>query len=133
MMKIKKLIRLGKGQSLIEVVIAIGILGIIMVGLVSGATVGLKAARLSRERAYAKSLADRKIEEIRTDKTRDPEAFFDTSSSESEDTNTVPVYTISTIYTLQQVGTRMLVQVDVTWVDGGSTYTVEQDTYFTKQ
>ena len=124
----------NRGQSLIEVVIAIGILGVALIGIVSAATVGLKTARVSRERAFARVLVDRKIERIRSVKESDPQAFFNLGSrTETETETTDPGYTILTTYTSQLAGQRMLIEVIVTWVDGNLNYSVNQSTYLRKE
>ncbi len=123
-----------KGQSLIEILVAIGILGVMLVGVVAGATVGLKGARISRERAYAKSLADKKTEQVRTIRDTDPDLFFDLGSrNESATDSTGPGYTITTTYTLQPSGVLMSVVVVVGWTDGNSSYNVTESTYLSKQ
>ncbi len=121
------------GQSLIEVIIAIGILSVALVGVVAGATFGLKAARVSQERGYARLLADKEMEEVRQEKNVDPEGFFNLGERELRKTDeTPPGFTITTTYTVRAAGV-IKVDVVVTWIDGNVTYTVEQNTILTKR
>lgn len=122
----------ARGQSLIEVVVAVGILSVALIGVMAGVTAGLKGARISRERSYARLLADRKIESLRVSRAEDPTAFFVARATETEIDETPPGYTATTRYTLQQGGNRMFISVEVTWEDGENEYSVNQETYLSR-
>lgn len=120
-----------RGQTLIEMVIAIGLVSFVLVGLVAGATASLKSARLSRERNRATYLAQTELESARRDRDEDPETFFTTAGvTGPTESGTAPVYRITVTKTL--VGTQMEVSVTVAWDDAGNTYQVVEETLLTK-
>lgn len=121
----------GEGQTLVEMVIAIGLVALVLVGLVAGTTASLKSARLSKERNQATEYAQAEIENARRVRDTEPETFFSTTGVTGPvTTGTAPVYSVTTTKTL--IGNQMEVLVEVTWNDAGNDYNVTQTTYLTK-
>lgn len=119
------------GQTLVEMVIAVGLVAVVLVGLVAGTTASLKSARLAKERNVASQYAQTEIENARRERDEDPAVFFGSAGVEGpisygED----PVYNVMITKTLS--GSQMRVAVEVTWDDGINTYNVYQETYLTK-
>lgn len=118
---------MSDGQTLIEMVIAIGLVAFVLVGLVAGATASLKTARLSRERNRAVQLAQTELEAARRERDADPDVFFGSAGTTGPtNSGTNPTYSITVVRTL--VGSAMEVVVTVSWVDAGNTYTVTEET-----
>lgn len=123
-----------QGQSLIEVVVAVGILGVALVGVVMASTFGLKSARIARERSEARHLVEVKLEEVRRQRDGDPEAWFALGSrtDPAEQIGTAPIYTLTTTYTEVLPQAQFEVVVEASWEDAEVTYRVTQTTYLSK-
>ncbi len=120
-----------KGQTLVEMVIATGLVAFVLVALVAGATVGLRSARLSRERNMATKLATGELVKARQERDADPETFFgDAGVSGPTNSGTNPVYSITVTKTLN--GSQMEVEALVEWTDGDKQFSVAQSTFLTK-
>ena len=131
-----KLIKLMKnrqrGQSLLEMVVVIGVTGIALVAVALAATVSVKNARIARERAHAKNYALEVLEQIRTDRVADSETFFNsgTRTETLDPVGTTTQYTREVTYTELVVGESMTVTVTITWLDSGITFTVVEQTSY---
>src|SRR5690242_11398977 len=99
------------GQTLVEMVIAIGLVSFILVGLVAGAIVSLKTSRLARERNVANQLATTQLEKARQDRDNDPATFFATTDvARPVAMGTNPAYQVKVTKTL--AGDQMEVVVE---------------------
>jgi len=126
--------KFSTGQSLIEVVIAIGVVGLVLTSMVFVSTLGIKTSRVAKERVEARHLVGNKLEEVRRTRDEDPEAFFATGtySDAPIQTGTNPTYTLTTTYTQVVAGEQYEITVEATWEDGANTYTVTGGTYLSK-
>lgn len=70
-----------KGQSLIEVVFAVSIIGLILAGFVSAIFYFSKASQVSKSGSKAGQLAQEKIEQLRAEKKSDPTLFWENMSN----------------------------------------------------
>lgn len=124
----------NQGQSLIEIIVAVAVLGVALVSIVLTATVGLKASRVASERSYARHLVENELEDIRRIRDMDPTTFFSLGSRTDppEDFGTAPVYTMTTVYTELVAQEQYEIEVEVSWEDGGNTYRVSQITYLSR-
>ena len=76
-MEILKLIKMKeKGQSLIEVLVALSIVALIILGLVKASTVSINNSDFSQNQTVAVGLAQKKVSEIISLKNSDPVGFF---------------------------------------------------------
>ncbi len=138
---------MNKGQTLIEIVVAIGVVVLLVTGLVAGATVTLKAAQYAREKSLAVRYSQEAFEIVRKLRDSGWETFLtygsaggiiwclDKAGSWTQSAVNCPV-NIDTIYTRTVVFTwadpKMKADVSVVWTDGTRTYRVDQTTYFTQ-
>jgi len=67
------------GQSLIEVIIALAVAGLLAVGLVKVGTTAVKSSRFSKEQTQMTNLAQEKIAAIINYKNKDPQNFWTVS------------------------------------------------------
>ena len=67
----------NSGQSLIEVLAALGIVALIILGIVKATTVSVKNANYAQNQTQAVSQAQKKISEIITSKNDNPKLFFE--------------------------------------------------------
>lgn len=136
-----------KGQTLVEIVVAIGVLVLLVTGLLAGATVTLKAAQYSRTKSLALAFAGEALEKARSIRDTSWDGFLtygsvlgttwclDKAGSWSLATgsctaNIDSVYTRSVVFTWQDP--KMKIDVSVTWSDASRTYRVDQTTYLTQ-
>lgn len=77
----KKKLKLKVGQSLVEVVIAVGIVAMVVSGMVVLMTKSLGSKTSGFERKRAVELSEIVIENIVNEKTHDPSSFWNASSS----------------------------------------------------
>lgn len=116
----------SSGQTLVEIVIAIGLVAFVLVGLVAGTTVSLRSARLSHERNIANQLATSALEQERQSRDEDPDAYFTADSMTTTASDTTPVFTTLVTKTLN--GDQALVVAEVSWVDAEITFHALQST-----
>jgi len=112
------------GQSLIEILAALGIVALVILGIVKATTVSVKNANYSQGQTKAVSLAQKKISEIIDAKNRSPGTFFNSLSSYNSD-ETVEQFclktTLTNIPTTTPPGAKMAkIQVIVYWGENGA-------------
>ena len=124
----------NEGQSLVEVVVAIGVMGLVLTSMVMAVTIGIKTTRVAKERVEARHLIENRLEEARRERDTDPDGFFELGSrtDPTQQVGTNPVYNLTTYYTEVVPGEQIEVEVEVTWVDGANDYTVTGSTYLSK-
>lgn len=132
------------GQTLAEVVVAIGVIVLLVTGLIVGTSVTLKASQHSKARSQAVQYAQEAVEMIRN--IRDSgwsnvRNYSGTTQclnkagewmvkSGSCSANIDNFYTREVIFTWDDP--RMKVDIVVSWADGNKTYTAPISTYFTQ-
>ena len=124
----------NKGQTLIEVIVAIAVMGVVLTSMVLVATIGIKSARLAKERSEARHLVGNRLEQARRDRDGDPETCFGagTRTDVPENVGSGPVYTVTTSYVEIVVGAQYEVTIEAVWIDGLNNYSVTQSTYLSK-
>lgn len=123
-----------KGQTLLEVVVATGVVGVALVAMTITVISGVKMARVSRERSEALRIAEDKLESIRNERNMDPDDFFGLGSREYtiETSGEAPVYTIEARVDEIIAGEDVDVEVVVSWVDGDNEYSINKNTALSK-
>lgn len=132
------------GQTLAEVVVAIGVIVLLVTGLVVGTSVTLKASQYSKARSQAVKYAQEAVELARslrdsswttfaayggTSQCLDGDGVW-TPTSGACSANINNFYTRTVIFTWDEP--RMKTDVTVSWLDGNKTYTVPISTYLTQ-
>lgn len=78
----------NKGQSLIEVLVAITIASLVAIALVRATGTSIKNSTYSRDQSAATDLAQKKINTVIDDKNQNPTSFFTTLPSYLDDVTT---------------------------------------------
>lgn len=137
----------SRGQTLAEVVVAIGVVVLLVTGLVVGTSVTLKASQYGKARSQAVQYAQEAIEIARNVRDSGWTTFAAyggvspvfwcldksgvwTAMSDSCSPNIDNFYTRQV--TVTWIDPKMKVEVQVSWTDGNKTYTVPVTTYFTQ-
>jgi type II secretory pathway pseudopilin PulG len=137
------------GQTLAEVVVAIGVVVLLVSGLIFATSVTLKASQYGKSRSQAVQYAQEAVEAARNLREGGWTAFSAyggalpiswcldksgiwTASSGSCTANIDSVYTRTVTFTWEPSNSRMKVDVLVSWTDGNKTYTVPITTYITQ-
>lgn len=132
------------GQTLAEVVVAIGVIVLLVTGLIVGTSVTIKASQYSKARSQAVAYAQEAVELARNLRDGGWTSFFAyggtsqclnkegvwTQMSGACSANIDNFYTRSITFTWNDP--RMKLDVVVSWVDGNKTYTVPISTYLTQ-
>lgn len=125
------------GQTLVEVVVAVAVIGLVLTGIVLAVTSGLKTSRISRERFEARRIAESQLEDIRSERNNDPGSFF--VSENAGDTievgpevveGNLTSYQMTTTYDYAVDGKEVEITVEVEW-GGEESFTVSQTTTLT--
>jgi len=137
----------SRGQTLAEVVVAIGVVVLLVTGLVVGTSVSLKASQYGKARSQAVQYAQEAVELARNIRDNGWTTFttyggvspvswcLDKSGvwapmSDSCSANIDNFYTRQVTFTWNDP--KMKVDVSVSWIDGNKTFTVPITTYFTQ-
>lgn len=141
----------SKGQSLVEIMIALSIVVIGALALSKAVTTSIKSSRFSEEQNFANSLAQKKIADYINQKNTDPVTFFTLlpiSSYALDSTNLYCLYSnVSDVSVAEgwPLGSMALISVDVYWnwkssagiscsapVIANFEHTIKQQTYVTQ-
>jgi Tfp pilus assembly protein PilV len=125
------------GQSLIEVLAALGVAILVVLGLVVGVTYAIRNVTFAKNQVLATKYAQEWIEEARSLRDENPRVFFaDTSTCQIEDNDPDGrgIFTrdrTCALSTLASGKKRMLVEVTVEWTEGGHEHTTTIETHLT--
>jgi len=119
------------GQSLVEVLVALSLVVIIILGLVRVTITSVRNASFSKDQRTATKYAQEGLENARYLKEEDPALFWSKSGLESEE---IGRFTRETTYTPEpgQEDEKMKVEVIVWWEDGANDHQSSLTTYLTK-
>lgn len=118
----------NKGQMLIEIIIAVGVLVLVLVGVSDLMTRSQRVSSYQGKRDEALSIAKEILNDYRLQKENDPQNFADTVIGLSRDVCVVGKDYSCTV-TVTKNATSVNLFVSVSWVDGANTLDVslEQD------
>ncbi len=135
-----------KGQSLIEVVVAVGVVVLLVTGLIVGSTASMKGSEFSVAKSRALKYSQEGIELSRS--LRDgswatfaarsglyclaKDGIWPASSSSSCPINIDGTFTRGVTFAWDGLNNRMRVTSTVTWIDGNGTHNSQLETYFTQ-
>jgi type II secretion system protein I len=114
-MRAEEILRLNKGQSLIEILVALGIASLVLLGIVKASTVSVKNANYSQDQTMATSLAQKKMAEIIRLKNSDPASFFVSGQTSAQEQ--IENYCRKTI--VNSDGSTATILIDVYWGEEG--------------
>lgn len=128
--------RKNSGQSLVEVLVAMTVILMVIVGIIVATVYATRNSDFSKNQALATKLAQEKMEQVRSDRDQDPDAFFILSSSETEPP-IIGIFTRQTTYSPatcpgDDCGKKTEVKVTVSWTDQTGTHQANQSSIFTK-
>ena len=106
---------MNKGQSLIEILVALGIASLVLLGIVKASTVSVKNANYSQNQTMATSLAQKKMAEVIKLKNLNPTSFF--SSGQTSEQEPLENYCRKTV--VSSNGFTATIVIDVFWGEEG--------------
>jgi len=121
-----------RGQSIIEVVVALALIAAVVLGLVRVTITSINNAAFAHDQRLATQYAQEGIENVRKCKEENEVAFWNKSCpvlSPPTDTK----FTRTIIYTVVEAQQKMDVLVEVTWSDSKGTHKSSLQTYLTKR
>lgn len=126
----------SKGQSLVEVVIAVGAMSVLLVALLSLMSLSLRNSRLAKDRARAVASASEGIELMRAYRDFNWSEFLDKANSTnySLPANWVVGAGLSTSCNIERcvrlttTAGQVKVDVSVSWLEGSQTFSTNQVT-----
>lgn len=126
-----RFLRLSKGQSVIEVVIALSLVSIIVLALVKVTISSIQNSSFARDQQIATRYAQEGIENARKLKEEKEIEFWSKNGSEEE---TIDIFTRTVTYTPVpgEEDQKMEIQVVVTWEDTKGTHQSDLNTYLTR-
>jgi len=133
------------GQSLIEVVVAVGMMALLLTTILALVALSVKNSRVAKDRAQAVSLAQEGVELMRTYRDYSWTEFIGKANGSNyalpEDwtigtglSDTCPISTSSFFkrcVVLSQNPTPVTVNVVISWKEGAQTYQTNQETHLT--
>lgn len=142
----------NSGQSLLEIIVATGVVILLITGLVVGTSVSLRTSQYGQSRSHAIKYAQEGVELVRNLRDSNEWDTFITNDTDSGpaattkclskdhkwstaipcSTNIDNVYTRSVSFQWNEAANRMEVSVGVSWDESGQTKDVTLDTYFTQ-
>ena len=137
----KRLINLQSGQTLVEAIFVVAIVGLILSGLVTSVIYANRVARASRDKSLAVKLAREKMEDLRDQKISDPTTFWDNAASgiggsEPTDLGSAGSFDVSWEFDNYDDSfpntRRVRAIVTVNWQDGAQTKQTKISSYFTQ-
>ncbi len=126
-----RFLKLSRGQSIIEVVIALSLVAIVVLALVRVTISSIQNSTFARDQRLATQYAQEGIENARKLKEEDETEFWGKSGSEEE---TIGNFERTVTYTpvSGEEDQKMEIQVIVTWEDTKGTHQSELSTYLTR-
>lgn len=134
----------SSGQSLLEMLVVLGMVTVLVTSIVAGSTVSLRNQQASKLRDTALAYAQKGLELVRTLKNSDWDTFVEYAGSfclDADGTYTRYVdscesllddtYTRVVTFTWDAANERMAVDMVVSWTASTKTYTTKLDTYYT--
>lgn len=136
---------MNKGQSLIEIVIAVGVVILLVTGLIVGTTASIKGSEFSTNKSRGFKYAQEAMEIIRSMRDQswasvgaksglwclDKTGTWSQPLGSTCNVNIDSFFTRSVTFTWDGVNNRMRVDITVTWTDSG-VHTSKLVTYFTE-
>lgn len=111
------------GELLIEIVVAIGIIGLVLVGVTDLMTRSARVVTFQKQKDEALSIVRKKLNEYKTTRDTDPESFYNTVVGGVTDP-CVPEKDYKCIVSVDKQLDSVLITVVAEWNDGGRTYNV---------
>lgn len=122
MKKTKKQTR-NSGQMLIEIVVAVGIIGLVLVGVADLMTRSVRVVSFQKQKDEAIAVIKKKLIAYQAERDSDPEGFYATIDNAIMDPcETDSVYRCVLI--VDKKTTSVVINISAEWEDGGKTYSV---------
>lgn len=123
------------GQSLIEILVIMGVTSLVLTSLVSAVVVGVRNSRFAKNQSLATKIAQEAMEKVRRERDQQSSwSDFDEATCENPSglDDPPPPFTRSIDCTLEEGNTRMKVFVMVSWPEGAKIYQSQLTTYLTQ-
>ncbi len=112
-----------KGQMLIEIVVAIGIIGLVLVGVSDLMTRSSRVVTFQKQKDEALYISQAILNQYRIQRDTDPQLFYDSVASAINDPCVTGKPYVCNI-TVVKSATSVQINVKVDWSDGGQTFNV---------
>lgn len=119
-----------KGQTLVEMVFALGVAVLVIVALVVATTVAVRNAQFAKSESLASKYAQDGMEKIRAYRDQNAWETFKNGCS-SYNPGPVPTPFTLTVNCVQEAANKLKVTITVSWSDAKGTHSSKQISYFT--
>lgn len=119
----KTIHKLSSGQMLIEIVVAIGVIALVLIGVSDLMIRSAKVATFQKQKNEAVTIIDAILNSYRSRRDTDPQDFYNTVTGEVLDPCVANKPYVCTI-TIDKTADAVLVTIKAEWDDGGQTYSV---------
>lgn len=113
--------RIGSGQALVEVILAIGIMALVVVALLSISAQAISNAEIARTSTAAVKYAQEVVENLRIEREKNKNTFFLNPTDICDSQNGVSGKLKRTVNCVADGEDRVSINVDVSWTFGGVT------------
>jgi len=117
------------GQSIIEVIVALSLVVIVVLGLIKVTVVSINNAGFAKDQRTATKYAQEGLENARKEKEDNEAVFWEKSGTEEEEFGK---FNRETTYTETEENQQMHVEVVVSWEDSKGTHESRLETFLTK-
>lgn len=112
-----------KGQMLLEIVVAIGIIGLVLVGVSDLMTRSTRVVTFQKQKDEALNIAQKLLSQYRYQRDSNPQLFYDSAASTVINPCVTGLIYICNV-TMTKSASSVLINVRVDWTEGGQTYNV---------
>lgn len=122
----------NKGQMLIEVIVAVGILALVLIGVSDLMTRSARLLSFQRDRDEAYTIARELLNQYREERDQDQEYFFNNVSGLSREVCVVDKK-FGCRVDISEAGGGILTKASVFWYEGGKKYEISLEQILTKK
>jgi type II secretory pathway pseudopilin PulG len=119
----KKLGIKNGGQMLIEIVVAIGIIGLVLVGVSDLMTKSVRTTSFQKQKAEALTIIKERLGDYKTARDTNPESFYSSAENALIDPCVIDK-PFRCLITMEKYPDSVKVSIKAEWLDGGKTYEV---------
>lgn len=113
----------ASGQMLIEIVVAVGIIALVLIGVSDLMTRSSRSVTFQKQKDEAVTISQRLLNNYRVQRDSNPLAFYDGAGSSVLDP-CISGKLYVCVVTMEKTADSVLVAVKVEWEDGGQTFSV---------
>ncbi|KKS94546.1 MAG: hypothetical protein UW68_C0011G0013 [Candidatus Collierbacteria bacterium GW2011_GWB1_44_6] len=127
-----KLIAKHAGQMLIEIVVAVGIIGLVLIGISDLITRSTRVVTFQRQKDEAQAIIKKMLTNYKVERDTDPDSFYNTVSNRVTDP-CVEGRPYKCLVTVEKSLDFVYISITAEWDDGGSVYNTTLSQSFYKE